>query len=95
LQHADVLCTAWDGDKLVGVARSVTDFAYCCYLSDLAVDEAYQRMGIGKGLIEATKSKLGPKAFIVLLAAPKAEGYYAKVGFEAHRSAWVMRGEEK
>jgi predicted N-acetyltransferase YhbS len=95
LEHADVLCTAWDGDKLVGVARSVTDFAFCCYLSDLAVDEAYQRMGIGKGLIEETKSKLGPKAFIVLLAAPKAEGYYPKIGFEAHRSAWVMKGATK
>ena len=46
LKHADILCTAWEGDKLVGVARSVTDFEYCCYLSDLAVDEAYQRMGI-------------------------------------------------
>lgn len=95
LKHADVLCTAWDGDKLVGVARSVTDFAYCCYLSDLAVDEAYQRMGIGKGLIRETKSRLGPKASIILLAAPKAEGYYAKVGFEAHRSAWVLRADKK
>ena len=75
-----------------GLARSVTDFEYCCYLSDLAVDEAYQRMGIGKGLIRETKSRLGPKAFIVLLSAPKAEGYYPKIGFEAHRSAWVLRG---
>ena len=92
LKHADILCTAWDGDKLVGVARSVTDFEYCCYLSDLAVDEAYQRMGIGKGLIRETKARLGPKAFIVLLSAPKAEGYYPKIGFEAHCSAWVMKG---
>ncbi len=94
LKHADVLCTAWDGDKLVGVARSVTDFAYCCYLSDLAVDEAYQRMGIGRRLIQATKSRLGPKAFIILLAAPKAEGYYPKMGFEAHRSAWVLKADK-
>lgn len=95
LKHADLLCTAWDGDKLVGVARSVTDFEYCCYLSDLAVDEAYQRMGIGKGLIRETKSRLGPKAFILLLSAPKAEGYYPKIGFEAHRSAWVLRAEKQ
>jgi len=91
LANANLLCTAWDGEKLVGVARSVTDFVYCCYLSDLAVDEAYQKMGIGKGLIRETKSRLGPKAFIVLLSAPKAEGYYPKIGFEAHRSAWVLR----
>jgi len=90
LQHADLLCTAWDGDKLVGVARSVTDFEYCCYLSDLAVDERYQRMGIGKELIRLTQSKLGSKAKLILLSAPKAEGYYPKIGFDAHQSAWVL-----
>ena len=90
LKHADLLCTAWDGSLLVGVARSVTDFEYCCYLSDLAVDEKYQRMGIGRGLIELTQSRLGSKAKIILLAAPKAEGYYGKVGFSQHRSAWVL-----
>src|SRR6202044_1507120 len=63
LRHADLLCTAWDGDKLVGVARSVTDFEFCCYLSDLAIDEAYQMRGIGKELIALTKSRLGSKAF--------------------------------
>jgi predicted N-acetyltransferase YhbS len=89
LQHANLLCTAWDGEKLVGIARSVTDFEYCCYLSDLAVDEKYQKMGIGKELIRLTASKLGHKAKIILLAAPKAEAYYPRIGFEAHRSAWV------
>jgi len=90
LEHADLLCTAWDGDILVGVARSVTDFEYCCYLSDLAVDQAYQKAGIGKKLIEQTKSRLGPRATIILLAAPKAESYYPKIGFDAHRSAWIL-----
>src|SRR5947209_18543564 len=79
LEHANLLCTAWDGDKLVGVARSVTDFEFCCYLSDLAVDEAYQRKGIGRELIRVTQSRLGPKAEIVLLAAPKAERYYPRI----------------
>jgi len=90
LEHADLLCTAWDDDILVGVARSVTDFEYCCYLSDLAVDQAYQKAGIGKKLIEQTKSRLGPRATIILLAAPKAESYYPKIGFDAHRSAWIL-----
>src|ERR1035438_8398934 len=76
LQHANLLCTAWDGETLVGVARSVTDFEYCCYLSDLAVDEKYQKQGIGKELIDLTRSKLGGQAKIILLSAPKAEGYY-------------------
>ena len=51
IKHADLLCTAWDGDKLVGVARSVTDFSFCCYLSDLAVDESYQRSGDRKSVV--------------------------------------------
>ncbi len=95
LKHADLLCTAWDGSLLVGVARSVTDFEFCCYLSDLAVDEKYQRKGIGNGLIRLTQSRLGKKAKIILLAAPKAEEYYGKVGFSQHRSAWVMDAKAK
>ena len=90
LSHANLLCTAWDDSKLVGVARSVTDFEYCCYLSDLAVDKEYQRSGIGKELIRLTQSKLGDKAKIILLAAPNAESYYPHIGFEAHQSAWVL-----
>jgi GNAT superfamily N-acetyltransferase len=90
LKHANILCTAWDGAKLVGVARSVTDFAYCCYLSDLAVDEAYQRQGIGVRLIDETKTRLGDRAKIILLAAPMAVDYYPKIGFAKHNSAWVI-----
>jgi predicted N-acetyltransferase YhbS len=93
LRHANLLCTAWDADKLVGVARSVTDFAFCCYLSDLAVDEAYQKRGIGRKLIELTRSRLGPKATVILLAAPKAEAYYPRIGFAPHRSAWVLSAD--
>lgn len=91
LDHGNLLCTAWDGDKLVGVARSVTDFSYCCYLSDLAVDKAYQKQGIGKGLIRATRARLGSGAILILLAAPAARGYYPQIGFERHDSAWILR----
>jgi GNAT superfamily N-acetyltransferase len=90
LQHSNLLCTAWDGPKLVGVARSITDFTYCCYRSDLAVDLAYQRIGIGKDLLRLTQSKLEEKAKIILLAAPNAETYYPHLGFEAHTSAWIL-----
>jgi GNAT superfamily N-acetyltransferase len=94
LQHANLLCTAWDGEKLVGVARSVTDFEYCCYLSDLAVDKNYQKRGIGKELIRLTRARLGGHAKIILLSAPKAETYYPKIGFESHRSAWVLAAQK-
>ena len=94
LKHANLLCTAWDGDKLVGVARSLTDFSYCCYLSDLAVDSEYQHHGIGKELIRCTQARLGPLNKIILLAAPKAVDYYPKIGFTAHHSAWLLASND-
>ena len=90
LRHGNLLCTAWVGDRLVGVARSVTDFEFCCYLSDLAVDADFQGKGIGRELIRLTQERLGPKAKLILLAAPKAEGYYPRIGFEPHPSAWMV-----
>lgn len=90
LAHANLLVTAWAGTTLVGVSRSVTDFAFCCYLSDLAVDVAWQGHGVGKELIRRTQARLHPEAKLILLAAPKAVDYYPKIGFEAHPSAWVV-----
>ena len=90
LAHANLLITAWDGERLVGVARSVTDFAYCCYLSDLAVDVRVQRAGIGRELIQRTKDALGPKAKLILLSAPKAVNYYPKIGFSRHENAYII-----
>ncbi len=95
LKHSNLLCTAWDDAKLVGVARSLTDFEYCCYLSDLAVDQDYQRIGIGKSLIRLTQSKLGEKAKIILLAAPMAAEYYRHLGFESHKSAWIVQAKKE
>jgi GNAT superfamily N-acetyltransferase len=90
LAHANLICTAWDGEVLVGVSRSLTDFSYCCYLSDLAVDVACQKKGIGKELILLTRRRLHPQCKIILLAAPKAEGYYPKIGFNHFPSAWIL-----
>ena len=95
LENADLRVTARIGGKLVGVSRAVTDYSYCVYLSDLAVDEAYQKQGIGRELIRLTQSRLGSKAKIILLAAPKAEAYYPRIGFDAHRSAWLLSATKK
>ncbi|CAB3791551.1 GNAT family N-acetyltransferase [Pararobbsia alpina] len=94
LANANLLITAWDGDRLVGVARSVTDFAYCCYLSDLAVDAGMQRAGIGRELIRLTQAALGPKAKLILLSAPKAVDYYPRVGFTRHENAYIIAATE-
>jgi predicted N-acetyltransferase YhbS len=89
LQHADLIVTARDGARLVGVSRAITDFSYCCYLSDLAVAFTYQHQGIGKRLIEETHRAAGEETMLVLLAAPAAQEYYPKIGMKAHTSCWI------
>jgi predicted N-acetyltransferase YhbS len=91
LKNANLTITAWDGEALVGISRSLTDFSYVAYLADLAVDEKYQCSGIGKQLIEETKARLGPECMIVLLAAPKANEYYENIGFEHNPRAWTLK----
>jgi GNAT superfamily N-acetyltransferase len=92
LRHADVIVTARDGERLVGVSRAITDFAYCCYLSDLAVDSAYQQHGIGRRLVEETRRAAGEAAMLMLIAAPAAEGYYPKIGMQHVKSCWLIPG---
>jgi len=95
LKHADIIMVAKHDDKIVGIARSVTDFNYCCYLSDLAVDKKYPKHGIGKKLIEETQSLLGQKCKIILLSAPAATKYYPKIGFTQHDSSWTLGRQDK
>ncbi len=91
LANANLIISAWDDEKLIGISRSLTDFAYVAYLADLAVDEHYQRQGIGKQLIEETQRRLKPGCMIVLLAAPKANSYYGHLGFEHNPRAWSLK----
>ncbi|MDV7104661.1 GNAT family N-acetyltransferase [Vibrio sp. TH_r3] len=90
LSNADLLVSAWIGDRLVGVARSVTDFSFCCYLSDLAVSHNVQASGIGKELIRNTFGALQDGCKLILLSAPQATEYYPKIGFTQHNSCWLM-----
>ena len=91
LQHGNLLITAWDGESLVGVARALTDFAFCCYLPDLAVDREYQHPGIGQALFGQARSAIGQHSMLLLLAAPGAMAYYPKVGFEAVANGWIIQ----
>ncbi len=93
IRNADLIVTAWDGDVLVGIARTLTDFVYVAYLADLAVDTSCQREGVGRTLIEKTREGLEPGCFITLLSAPLANGYYPKLGFEHNPRAWTLKPE--
>ena len=89
LAHANLTITAWDGALLVGISRSLTDHGWTTYLSDLAVRDTHQRLGIGKELIRRTQAA-APQAKIVLLAAPAAVDYYPHIGMQHHASAWLL-----
>jgi ribosomal protein S18 acetylase RimI-like enzyme len=90
LEHGNLIVTARENGKLIGIARSLTDFLYCSYLSDLAVDEAYQKMGIGKELIRQTKLAT-PRAILILLSAPKAVTYYPKIGLTQFEQCYILK----
>ncbi len=90
LANADVIVTARHEGQLVGVSRAITDFAYCTYLSDLAVAESHQRQGIGRELIRRTHEAAGLQTKLILLAAPKARTYYPHIGMVPHDSCWMI-----
>ncbi|QDV35566.1 GNAT family N-acetyltransferase [Tautonia plasticadhaerens] len=90
LRNADVIVAARGDGLLVGVSRAITDFSYCTYLSDLAVDVAFQRRGIGWELIRRTHEAAGTGTTLVLLAAPLARSYYLRIGMAPHDSCWVI-----
>jgi GNAT superfamily N-acetyltransferase len=89
VRNANLILICRVDGEMVGIARCISDFSYVTYLSDMAVSRAYQRSGIGRALIDATR-KEAPQAKIVLLSAPAATEYYPHIGFSRHDSAWVL-----
>lgn len=90
INNSNLFISAWDGEKLIGIARSMTDFHYACYLSDLAVDKKYQNSGTGKRLQDITQEQLGQKCKLILIASPAANSYYEHIGFTNNQRCWVL-----
>lgn len=92
LSNSDLIVTARDAaGRLLGVSRAVSDFGYCVYVSDLAVDSACQRLGLGRKLLQRTHAAAGPDTTLILIAAPEARSYYPHIGMEHHDSCWITR----
>lgn len=89
--NSNLIISAWKGDELIGVSRSLTDFCYACYLSDLAVKKEYQQNGIGRRLIEPTLQEIGEETALILLSAPAAMDYYPKIGFEKVENGFIIK----
>jgi GNAT superfamily N-acetyltransferase len=86
-----LLLSAWHEGRLIGLARSLTDYSFCCYMSDLAVDKAFQGQGVGRELIRRTHAAIGDDVSLILLSAPTAMTYYPKVGFQKTDNAFIIR----
>ncbi len=95
VDNSNLMISAWDSGQLVGVARSMTDFHYACYLSDIAVDKGYQQNGIGKQLQHLTQNQLGPRCKLILIAAPDAHSYYEHIGYSNNPRCWVLQPQDK
>lgn len=86
-----LVISAWQNGQLVGVSRSLTDYSYCCYLSDLAIVKAVQGQGVGKELVKRTQAVIGEEVSLILLSAPGAMSYYPAVGFQKAENAFIIR----
>jgi len=95
LDHADIIVTAWDSERLIGIARAITDYSYATYLSDIAVDLDYQKKGIGKELMRRARQVAGKEVNFFLFAAPKAKDYYGHVGFQAITRGWILTEDDE
>ena len=90
LEQADIIYVARDGGTIVGISRAITDFSYCCYLADLAVDEKYQDQGIGKELLRLTHEKASLQTTLILFASPDSQNYYSHIGMESVSNCFII-----
>jgi GNAT superfamily N-acetyltransferase len=95
ISNSNLIVSAWDNGELIGIARSITDFHYACYLSDLAVSKKYQNAGIGKQLQILTQKQLGHRCKLILIAAPAANSYYEHIGYSNNQRCWVLDRESR
>jgi len=90
IPNSNLTVSAWDGKNLIGISRRMSDFHYACYLSDLAVSESFQKLGIGKELQRLTQNQLGPKCNLILIAVPAVRSYYGHIGFTYNERCWML-----
>ncbi|HED34492.1 MAG TPA: GNAT family N-acetyltransferase [Gammaproteobacteria bacterium] len=95
LKNSNLTVSAWENEKLIGIARAITDFHYACYLSDLAVDKTCQQTGTGKELQRITQRQLGPKCKLIVVSAPSANAYYEHIGYTSNPRCWVLDRNRK
>lgn len=89
----DLAVGAWDGDRLVGFARAVSDRRFRAYIEDVVVHPEYRRAGIGGRLLDALVDGLAHIDTVSLFCAPELVPFYERQGFRASRSQVVLHRE--
>ena len=89
--NSNIVITAWESGKLIGLSRALSDFSYCCYLSDLCVRNEYKRNGIGKELVRLAKQIAGDECKLILQSSPNALSFYKKIGMKNIDSAFIIQ----
>jgi ribosomal protein S18 acetylase RimI-like enzyme len=95
IEHADLTITAWNKEQSIGIARAITDYSFCCFLADLAVDQYFQGMGIGKNLVRILKEQIGKKVSLILLSSPIAMDFYPRIGFEKVDNCFAIKKQDR
>jgi GNAT superfamily N-acetyltransferase len=90
-KNSNIVVTAWENIKLIGLSRAISDFSYCCYLSDLCVRDEYKKKGIGKELVLLTKVTAGDECKLILQSSPNAINFYKNIGMENIDSAFIFQ----
>ncbi len=90
ISGSNLTVSAWKGPRLIGLARALTDYSFDCYLSDLAVEKAFQRQGIGTELVRLLRERLPEEVALLTAAPPETAGYLAKLGFERGEQGWSL-----
>ena len=89
--NSPLVVSAWRGDRLIGVARTLTDFSWSSYLADLAVAKDFQRSGVGRKLYDLTRREVGAGSMLLLISVPGAEDFYRRLGLEKEVFAFISR----
>jgi N-acetylglutamate synthase-like GNAT family acetyltransferase len=92
LDNSNLIISAWEEDRLVGIARALSDYGYCCYLADLVIDKKYQQIGVGSSLIRLIQKAIGIEVSLVLISAPDTTQFYEKLGFRLVNNGYIANG---
>lgn len=95
LHNTDVTLSAWDGERLVGFGRVLTDFVYRATIWDVIVDKAYQRQGIGKEIVTRILNHPRLNRVELFWLCTRRPGFYEKLGFTSKEQTGMVWSRTK